>query len=238
MENLLLNVIKQNNDYYIIKDNFNNIIKSNIPEDFQLEIRHKGIYFYNNLFYFKNKQVIINNGITFNVTIYQNTKNFSYYVCKDYLTKTLKRDYFETVLNYHVLNNNLFYLLLIDIDDFKAINDSYGHLAGDKALQVFSSSIKDNLNETSIIGRWGGDEFMIMLFDTNVNEIINLFEKIKTNLSKQNSNINFPINISAGILKYNNKETYNNNFEKLDQLLYEAKQTGKNKIIFEKQNNI
>lgn len=127
-------------------------------------------------------------------------------------------------------------LLLIDIDNFKSINDKYGHKAGDLVLKEFVNSIKLNLRQYDIFGRYGGEEFVVLLPDTNFikteligKRICNICENVKT--SYNDHIIKFTVSIGV---KYVDPEETKTNFDILiynaDKALYKAKENGKNQI--------
>ncbi len=136
-------------------------------------------------------------------------------------------------------------LLLIDIDNFKPINDKYGHKAGDLVLKEFVSSIKLNLRQYDIFGRYGGEEFVILLPNTKFSKAELIGKRIcnkceNTKFSFNGYTINFTVSI--GIRFVDPKET-NTNFDILiraaDKALYNAKENGKNQIcISTKQNDV
>ncbi|AOR24937.2 GGDEF domain-containing protein [Clostridium taeniosporum] len=127
-------------------------------------------------------------------------------------------------------------LMIIDIDNFKAVNDNLGHMFGDSVLSEVSSSIKKVFKESDIIGRIGGDEFVIFIKNINsyelisekANELCESFKKIYTG-----ENNNFIISCSIGISMYpTHGITYDELFKKADMALYSSKNNGKNKFEF------
>lgn len=126
------------------------------------------------------------------------------------------------------------YLLIVDIDNFKHINDQYGHLVGDAVLSAYAKSFEKVFSESSLIGRFGGDEFVLFVKKENFDDVLQLFEKEKKELKTM---INIPIHdgmhftLSAGAAFYNGDDNdYRNLLEVADRALYEVKQAGKNKI--------
>ncbi len=126
-------------------------------------------------------------------------------------------------------------LFMLDIDDFKAINDTHGHLFGDKILKKFSQVIKSNLRLADSICRFGGDEFIIMLPQTGRFGARVIAERIEENLvehlSGVHNNIQANITFSGGISTYPlDSENYNDLIEVADKFLYRAKKAGKNRV--------
>ncbi len=125
-------------------------------------------------------------------------------------------------------------LSIIDIDHFKRINDSYGHLAGDKVLQLIAQELKKRLRKTDFIARFGGEEYAILLPDTPLNEGIQLLNQLR--LAIEACPFHFrgePVTItfSAGIGQVSAEETLDQAFERIDQALYAGKSAGRNQVV-------
>ena len=126
------------------------------------------------------------------------------------------------------------FLLIIDIDNFKQINDHYGHLFGDAVLSAYAKSLEEVFHESSLIGRFGGDEFILFIKKDSFDEVLRLFEKGE---KIRKTMINFPIHdgmhltTSAGAAYFNGYDRdYRMLLQLADQALYEVKQDGKNQI--------
>jgi len=122
-------------------------------------------------------------------------------------------------------------IILFDIDDFKVVNDTHGHLMGDEVLVRISQIIKENIRQSDIVGRYGGEEFMVVLPQTSVEEAFTVGDKIRVAIEAERfHNDSFCVTISGGISShaYIKKSRMIN---VADAKLYEAKSTGKNKII-------
>jgi diguanylate cyclase (GGDEF)-like protein len=124
---------------------------------------------------------------------------------------------------------------MFDLDHFKKVNDTYGHLAGDFILVEVSKIIKGQLRDSDIFGRIGGEEFMILLAHTKKDDSL----KVTNKLLKLISNYQFiyndqiiPITISIGITSVLNDDTYLSIVNRVDKALYKAKQNGRNKIEY------
>jgi len=128
-------------------------------------------------------------------------------------------------------NKNLS-LLMVDIDDFKNINDTFGHETGDKVIKQLVSIIKDVVRENDLIVRFGGDEFLILLPNTNLINARLVGQKIADHIDKYNKDKEFNFTISMGISMFNKQD---NSIEDMilraDNALYEAKKIGKNCIV-------
>ena len=125
-------------------------------------------------------------------------------------------------------------LIMIDIDHFKKINDNYGHDIGDKALIRFSNILKTSLRETDFPGRLGGEEFGILLPETNLEQTVIVAERIRKRLEteSQNNEEGIPaFTASFGIAQFNEKTDGSSLLTReADQALYMAKKTGRNKV--------
>ena len=154
----------------------------------------------------------------------------------DYLTKLYNRRYFMDQLEVLAsqYDTNLF-LILFDIDNFKKINDTYGHNAGDLVLVTVSNILKLLLREEDILSRWGGEEFMICLPDVTKDMALDYANKLRREVSKYNFNcdsICFQCTLTGGIIEYDRSISPEKNFTQVDQALYLGKSSGKNRCIY------
>lgn len=128
-------------------------------------------------------------------------------------------------------------LLMLDIDNFKAINDTYGHLAGDIVLKELVKKIKEILRESDIPCRFGGEEFAILLIESGKNESFNVAERIRhdiamSNIKWQNQIVKFTVSIGLTLIKKSD-ENLDDIIHRADKALYRAKGKGKNRIEIE-----
>ena len=164
-----------------------------------------------------------------------NTKKLEYISTHDTLTDIYNREYFDTTLNATISSSNRyqnqFSLIMLDIDFFKRINDTYGHYEGDKVLIKIASILKNNIRQDDILARWGGEEFVILVPHTKSDETFILAEKLRVLI--ENTSIVKKENITAsfGVGEYLNGETKVEFFEKIDFALYKAKNKGRNLVI-------
>lgn len=122
-------------------------------------------------------------------------------------------------------------ITLCDIDHFKEVNDNYGHPIGDVVLQEIASLIKENIRVGDTLGRYGGEEFLIILPNTSLQESWNIFEKIRKKIENHNfNNSNIKVTISAGLVSTKNKkkESKESLVSLADKNLYVAKESGRN----------
>jgi two-component system cell cycle response regulator len=125
-------------------------------------------------------------------------------------------------------------LVIFDMDDFKKINDTYGHQAGDKILKLASKIIKEKVRGIDIVARWGGEEIVVGLVGSNENHAFEISDDIRKKIEKttvdwEEKSIRFTV--SGGVASLAGAEDFDSLFKRSDEALYKAKQTGKNKII-------
>lgn len=121
-------------------------------------------------------------------------------------------------------------IIMVDVDHFKRINDTYGHHFGDEVLKQVSTIIGLNLREQDVNGRYGGEEFLVILPDTNLNKAKIIAERIRQNIVSYHwDSEDFHVTISGGIAQYRG-ETMESLLKRADKLLYQAKDLGRNRM--------
>ena len=125
-------------------------------------------------------------------------------------------------------------LLMIDADHFKAINDRFGHQAGDTALQILARIIKEQTRESDLTGRLGGEEFVVLLPETNMQDAVTTAERIRLSVMKEqilidHSSLSFTISIGIASIRDGN-ETVSTLLSSADQAVYAAKDKGRNRV--------
>jgi diguanylate cyclase (GGDEF)-like protein len=123
---------------------------------------------------------------------------------------------------------------MIDVDHFKKINDTYGHLAGDDVLRTLAAVVKTNIRKTDSFGRWGGEEFMVLAPETAGEEASELAEKIRRVLGTHPFEKAGAVTVSCGITQFRKKEDLNSFIKRADDALYRAKDQGRNRVVVEK----
>ncbi len=125
--------------------------------------------------------------------------------------------------------NHSFCCCLVDIDHFKLINDHYGHAMGDQVLRTLAASLSHTLRETDFVGRFGGEEFLIIASQSNIQQTKVLADRIHQQLSKISySTINEHVTVSIGIAELNDETSLDELISHADAALYEAKNSGRN----------
>jgi len=156
----------------------------------------------------------------------------------DFLTGVYNRGYMDEELNYYIEAANktgvTFTLLLIDIDNFKHINDTFGHLCGDMILRGVSKVLVEKSKNVSIVGRYGGDEFMIIVPFSDYNSSAYMAERLRMALEQKShyyDDREMRITASIGLVEWSQDITNKEEIVRLaDNCLYEAKRTGKNRV--------
>ena len=164
------------------------------------------------------------------------------YATLDALTNLNNRRQFETRLGQEIAitkrQNNPLCAMMIDIDFFKKVNDTYGHAAGDEVLRTVASIIKQALRESDIPARYGGEEFAVLLPYTNLSEAKLVGERLRKTVESTPITINqdsddkkdINVTISMGLAEYDGNETGEILFERADKALYNAKKNGRNQV--------
>ena len=166
------------------------------------------------------------------IITFKNISEINKKIYTDELTNAYNRKYLNNILLQKFINKKVCFIIL-DIDNFKRINDTKGHLIGDIVLQILSEVIRDNLRKNDYFIRWGGEEFLII--PNNV-EDSKTAAKIAENLRKTIENTNFmevdKVTCSFGVsCNYvTSNEAIKDLFKKADNALYKAKEAGKNKV--------
>ena len=141
-------------------------------------------------------------------------------------------DFSEVQLKLAKRYKSFFSILLIDLDYFKKINDTYGHLIGDEILKNIAKILKESLRNVDHIGRLGGEEFIVILPNTTLKNAVLVAEKVRDAIANFVHNIeeqNIQTTVSIGIASYNPlDDDVNQIIERADQALYKAKSSGRN----------
>ena len=156
----------------------------------------------------------------------------------DFLTKLYNRRKFNSFLEYEISKANRYSeqhlsLLLVDIDYFKNVNDTHGHLVGDYILQEISKILTVCSRDTDIVARWGGEEFVLMLPQTNVEQAFLVAEKLRATIEKHKFDDVKHITCSIGISQFHKNEDKETLFKRVDEALYKAKKAGRNRVEME-----
>lgn len=158
----------------------------------------------------------------------------------DQLTELLNRRGFDLLANQAIQearrNQSELCTLLLDLDNFKELNDTHGHQAGDQVLRGFARNLRDDLRQSDILCRWGGEEFVLLLKDTSVEQARALAQKIRQQTEQSTFHYNgsdLRITTSIGLAQLDADESLEQLLLRADRALYRAKQGGRNRLCEE-----
>ncbi len=120
-------------------------------------------------------------------------------------------------------------LLMIDIDDFKLVNDNHGHLEGDYVIQSVAKSILDATRDFDVVGRYGGEEYIVVLSNTDLERAKQISKRILKTISETETHFESNVTASIGVAQWN-KDTRHSLIQRADMNLYQAKRNGKNQL--------
>lgn len=175
------------------------------------------------------KYVITLNDITKTIVKEKLLTTIAYH---DNLTNAFNRQYFYEIFMAQKFDRRIGYgIIMLDIDNFKSLNDTYGHPAGDEVLKSLSLTLQEVLRDNDMLIRWGGEEFIIVLEIKNLKDL----KKIAKKLCKKIADINiegirrFTASLGATLVK--NDENIDSSIQRADEGLYQAKAQGKNRVV-------
>ncbi len=123
-------------------------------------------------------------------------------------------------------------LIICDIDHFKSVNDTYGHLVGDHILQKIAQLLQESVRETDIVARWGGEEFALLLLNTDKDEAIRVAEKLNEAVASIFHEGVGKVSISCGVSELRDGDTQISWFSRVDDALYKAKESGRDRVVY------
>ena len=154
---------------------------------------------------------------------------------EDALTGTLNRrglrQHLEDAALLHSRHHRPFTVFLVDIDHFKAINDQYGHLVGDRVLVEFAQLIKNRLRTSDKLYRFGGEEFIAVLPETDLTQASQLCESLRILVENTEFHLGIRITCSFGVGELGSEESVDEWLSRCDGLLYRAKREGRNRVL-------
>lgn len=156
----------------------------------------------------------------------------------DVLTKLLNRRFLPTIFKREIAHANragtTLSVLIIDVDKFKEINDTWGHHLGDEVLRKVSHAFYDNVRSSDYVFRYGGDEFIIALTEATENETLRIAERIRARVEKTNIKApdgeSIPLSLSIGAAMFSGHPDYERLIQVADEALYIAKKKGRNRV--------
>jgi len=167
-------------------------------------------------------------------TITTKSKKFENKATYDALTNIYNRSKFNDVINEHYnlfkrYQENLCFAIF-DIDFFKKVNDTYGHVVGDETLITFAQTIDESVRDTDVFARWGGEEFTLLMPSTNIEDGYIVVDKLRKLIEDVNFKTIGQKTCSIGITQFKKEDTIDSVLIRADEALYEAKETGRNKV--------
>jgi diguanylate cyclase (GGDEF)-like protein len=170
--------------------------------------------------------------------MYQFSQEFYHASMHDPLTDLLNRRAIIELMNYEykrtLRNDTSFSIIMIDIDHFKLVNDNNGHDCGDHVIKSVAKHIRAQLREHDQVSRWGGEEFLILIPDTPIDQAPTIAEKIRAQVAKnvvtykQNE---IKVTISIGVASYSSGDDLDRVIKRADERLYKAKRQGRNCVV-------
>ncbi|WP_024851917.1 transporter substrate-binding domain-containing diguanylate cyclase [Hydrogenovibrio kuenenii] len=154
----------------------------------------------------------------------------------DHLTNIYNRQYLDQSLEVEKVRADRYEsklsLIMMDLDFFKKVNDTHGHLVGDKVLVSMSNLVSEHLRKTDVFGRWGGEEFMVICPETSIEQGVLLAEKIRKTVESATLPEGLKQTLSLGVAEYQPAEKMNDAIDRADGCLYEAKRNGRNQVRY------
>ncbi|GIU68688.1 MAG: hypothetical protein KatS3mg001_538 [Candidatus Pacearchaeota archaeon] len=154
---------------------------------------------------------------------------------KDHKTKVYNSKFFNDVLSIELekarRKKGKLCIFVIDIDYFKKINDSYGHLIGDKILYKFARILEKNFRKTDVISRFGGEEFFILLPNTSKRNANKIIKRVQNSIKNDSFLKKYKITFSGGLTEYRDKDTKTSFKKRADSALYKAKKSGRDRVV-------
>lgn len=154
---------------------------------------------------------------------------------RDEKTGLYNNKFFENILEMEMEKAHRGYqklcLFIVDIDFFKKINDKYGHIKGDEMLKRLATVLKKQLRKSDVAARFGGEEFFILLPQTDLDKAKFITARIREAIKSDSVLKKYKINVSGGLTCYVGKDTEKSFKERADKALYKAKETGRDKFV-------
>lgn len=236
MKNLYLDILNNLECFILVTDIDNNIIYHN--NDFvykisKIKVCDDLVVFNNRFFELKQKKLPYNLTLTIYTEITKHKAKID----------TLQKDFLTGLDNRHGLVEKLgaldsnYCLIIGDIDFFKNINDKHGHLVGDEVLKSISNVFIKHLRKQDLIGRFGGEEFIIVCPNTNIKGCYSMINRIRKIISKTKfivNNKNIKLTMTFGITESFEGKSINKLIQEADDALYIGKNSGRNKVVVHK----
>lgn len=153
----------------------------------------------------------------------------------DRLTQTYNRLKFEEIIRREIemarRYGHLLSIIILDIDHFKEVNDTHGHIAGDSVLRAVAAIAREDVRETDSLVRWGGEEFIIVAPGTSLTGAAELAERIRQSVERFDFGAVKAVRISLGVTQFRKNDTENSFLRRADDAMYTAKKQGRNRVV-------
>ena len=154
---------------------------------------------------------------------------------KDVLTEVWNRAHIEDVASQEIerfrRHGIPVSIVMIDLDHFKSINDRFGHSVGDQVLRKFCAKVKESIRVSDVLGRWGGEEFLLVLPNCPLDSAMDLAERIRIGVQKERFSGAGELSASFGVADFDPRENWDSWLNRADMALYQAKNEGRNRVI-------
>ncbi|MFL8673236.1 diguanylate cyclase [Clostridioides sp. GD02404] len=221
-QKILINEYKENKSIRDSETSFY-IIDKVSNESALFEKTKKEIKYYKILF------TVIIIAILGSTFLYNRLKYFKAQNLHDGLTNVYNRKSFDIMYEKYREKDNNFALVMIDIDNFKLINDNYGHKFGDIVIKGITNTISVMLEQEDKVFRYGGEEFSVLIRNKSGEEVVNIIDNIRIAIANKKWGEDVTVTISAGVAHISDSK---NVLEEADKNLYKAKQLGRNKVVY------
>ena len=169
------------------------------------------------------------------VVVFSDITKLNELATQDILTGAANRFQFDKVLDHSISLSQRYgralSMILIDIDYFKEVNDRYGHLAGDRVLTIIATILSDGIRKTDVLARWGGEEFVILLPDSELSSAVKLADVLRVRIAEYDFKLGERVTCSMGVARWNEGETSDQLLHRVDEKLYMAKEGGRNQVF-------
>ena len=225
MRNILIAILNQFNWEYCIESNNNVIYSSNYKNIINNKVDFN-IFKFNNTYYQKINRRIVLDDKEYKIECLEDVTKYINIISElkiDSLTGLKTRTDLKKYLS---LLDKKSIFVLCDLDDFKNINDTYGHQVGDEILKLFGKIIKEHISNKDYAARYGGEEFLIIFNNDDIKNVKSIIYKINQDLIRKSKKMH--VSFSAGIAFYDNDRKIDETIRKADLALYYVKNNGKN----------
>ncbi|MGC8857197.1 MAG: diguanylate cyclase [Anaerolineae bacterium] len=148
----------------------------------------------------------------------------------DALTQLPNRRHLSALLEHFLIDEKGFGYILVDIDFFKQVNDTFGHVSGDEILRELSELLRSELRDEDVVGRWGGEEFLILVKEEDTNKNVSLSNRIRQLIENHVFSNGISLTVSIGGTMRDQRDTEKALFDRADAALYRAKNAGRNRV--------